>query len=565
MNNELKNQLTTALLSCPIVYIPHFHYHLIDDTLREVLRPKQGRRIFDGIDLESDVIEFDCGRNCVVDFETKDVSDYYPGYNDIKKLLRALLINDKLPQPSILLLKNFSSKLENEEVQSLLAMFACKYEKGDCDKATTIIIISPQEVSSLPKELEKYITIIEVKPPDQDEILDLLKAYPVSERHDFEENELRMDLCRTLQGLQYYEIKQILNSALVRTGMIITATTKRLALEEKKNIVRKSGIIEVVDPNESFDQIGGLDVLKKDLLRKATVYRNLNEAQSYNVPLPKGVLIIGMPGCGKTMIAKSVANLFGVSLLRLDVSRLMGKYVGESETNLRLALATAEAVHPCVLWIDEIEKAFAGSDGQNTGNSDMLVMRLMGHFLTWMQERTTPVFIVATANDVMRPEFMRKGRFDDVYFVDFPKEKERTEILRSMLEPYRTNRSSVFDFSAITDDACDVIIKDMEGTLGGFSGAEIKSVVNMVIEQKFVEYTRFSHQEKKSGNKRVPVTVADFKQVVEGMKDSVMASQVSKMDPETKQRHKTAIERIKEMQEKYHFKEATSHTPKKKK
>ena len=174
--------------------------------------------------------------------------------------------------------------------------------------------------------------------------------------------------------MQLYEIKQILYSALRLTNFIISKKTIDLSLEQKKNIVKKSGIIEVVDSDVSFEQIGGLEVLKDDLGRKAKIFTHLSEAQANKVNLPKGILIIVMPGCGKTMIAKSIAKAFGVSLLRLDVNRLMGKYVGESETNLRNALATAEAAHPCVLWIDEIEKAFAGSNGQNV---DMLVMRLM--------------------------------------------------------------------------------------------------------------------------------------------------------------------------------------------
>lgn len=560
MKSEFKNQLTTAILSYPIVYIPHFHYQFIDDTLREVLVPEQGRRIIDGVKLRKNVIEFDCGRNCVIHFVDKEPSDFFDNCDSIEALLRLFLESGNFAQPSILLLKNFSRQLEDPTIQSLLSMFAYQYERGVYDLATTVIIVSPQPVTTLPRELEKFITVIEIKPPDQEEIMELLDAYPVSARYRADEDERRLELCRTLQGLQYYEIKQILQSALTRTGMRISPTTKRLALEEKKNIVRKSGIIEVVDANESFDKIGGLDVLKEDLKRKSKIYLNLNEAHKNKVPLPKGILIIGMPGCGKTMIAKSVANLFGVSLLRLDVSRLMGKYVGQSESNLRLALATAEAAHPCVLWIDEIEKAFAGSDGQNTGNSDMLVMRLMGHFLTWMQERTTPVFIVATANDVMRPEFMRKGRFDDVYYVGFPKEKERAEILKSMLEPYRQNSAAVFDFSQITDDAIARIVEDMRGELGGFSGAEIKSVLDTVIEQKFVEYTNLSPEMKKTPDAIRKVTVDDFTRVAEKMKKSVMASHVSKNDSDKEYHDKTNIERIKEMQDKYHFKEATTPT-----
>lgn len=576
MKKELKNQLTTAILSCPIVYIPHFHYHFIDEALRDVLCPQQGSGLIDGVSsLKENVIEFDCGRNCVMDFESKDLSDNYPHYKNVVTLLQDLLINIRLPQPAVLLFKNFTSQLKDAQIQSLLATFAYQYERGDFDPATTIIIASPQPVTALPRELEKYITVIDVKAPDQDEIMALLAQCPVSARYETEEEDLRMDLCRTLQGLQYYEVKQILKSALVRTGMKISRVTKRLALEEKKNIVRKSGIIEVVDANESFDQIGGLEILKEDLERKAIIYRNLSEAREYNVPMPKGVLIIGMPGCGKTMIAKSVANLFGVSLLRLDVNHLMGKYVGESETNLRLALATAEAAHPCVLWIDEIEKAFAGTSGQN---SDMLVMRLMGHFLTWMQERTTPVFIVATANDVMRPEFMRKGRFDEVYYVNFPNKAERKEILLKTISLYKDDPSSIFDFSEIDSWIDDIVGNDVEfakvneskdpvkltgmtGAYGGFSGAEIKSVVNMVIENKFLEYRKMKEQaqdnEQSSDSIKVKVTRKDFEEAIDVIKDSVMANQRSKKDPDTKLREKTNIERIMDMQDKYHFREAT--------
>ena len=415
MKEEFQNQLTTAILSCPIVYIPHFHYKYIDKVLEEILCPKEGHKLFN-MSLSDQVIEYDCGRKRVVNFLTKKDHDDIPHYDDVVQLLKDVVTKNGFPKPIILLLKNFSLYLNDGEIQSLLASFAYQHEKGEIDKTSTIIIVSPIDVISLPKEIEKYITVVEIKAPTQKEIMEILNEYHVSNRcfNKEKKEEILMDLCRTLQGLQLYEIKQILDSSLIRTGKKISTKTKQLALEEKKKIVRKSGIIEVVDANEEFKQIGGLEILKEDLRRKAKIFKHLSEAQENKVTLPKGILILGMPGCGKTMIAKSIANEFGVSLLRLDVNRLMGKYVGESETNLRNALATAEAAHPCVLWIDEIEKAFAGTSGHN---SDMLVMRLMGHFLTWMQERTTPVFIVATANDVMRPEFMRKGRFDEVYFV----------------------------------------------------------------------------------------------------------------------------------------------------
>jgi SpoVK/Ycf46/Vps4 family AAA+-type ATPase len=532
----------------------------VDEILKEVIQPQDGHRIFD-LSFEDNVIEFDSGRNCIVKFESKKLDNDMSNYDDASSLLKDIVNRNKIQEPVLLVLKNFSSQLIDSEIQSLLASFAYQYEKGEIDKASTIIIVSPKEVTSLPKEIEKYITVIDIKAPDYDEIMELINEYPISARHTNNEAEVRTDLCRTLQGLQLYEIQQILYSALVRTGMKISAKTKRLALEEKKNIVRKSGIIEVVDANESFDQIGGLKILKDDLERKAKIFTHLNEAQANKVNLPKGVLIIGMPGCGKTMIAKSIANKFGVSLLRLDVNRLMGKYVGESETNLRNALATAEAAHPCVLWIDEIEKAFAGSNGQN---SDMLVMRLMGHFLTWMQERTTPVFIVATANDVMRPEFMRKGRFDEVYFVNFPNEEERKEILLKTLEAYRNDENSIFDFSEIPN--YDSIVKEMEGKYGGFSGAEIKSVVNMVIESKFVEYVDLKNQNPDDTSPiKVKIVEKNFSDAVSNIKDSVMANQKSKeyqeyIDGKKEQKNEsewTNIERIIYTQKRYHFREAT--------
>ena len=552
MKKEFQNQLTTAILSCPIIYIPHFHYKYIDEVLEVILCPKE-HKLFN-MSLSDQVIEYDCGRKRVVDFRTKKDHDDIPHYDDVIQLLKDVVTKNGFPKPIILLLKNFSPYLNDGEIQSLLASFAYQHEKGEIDKTSTIIIVSPVDVTFLPKEIEKYITVVEIKAPTQDEIMEILDGYNISKRcfKKDKEEEIRMDLCRTLQGLQLYEIKQILDSSLIRTGMKISAKTKQLALEEKKKIVRKSGIIEVVDANEEFNQIGGLEVLKEDMRRKAYIYKHLSEAQKNKVTLPKGILILGMPGCGKTMIAKSIANEFGVSLLRLDVNRLMGKYVGESEANLRNALTTVEAAHPCVLWIDEIEKAFAGTNRHNT---DMLVMRLMGHFLTWMQERTTPVFIVATANDVMRPEFMRKGRFDEVYFVNFPNEMERMDILRKIIDQYQ-DKNSIFDFSEIKDYS--TIVKKMEGILGGFSGAEIKNIVNMVIEKKFGEYLcmkALNHNSDKA--LKISIFEKDFSDAIDTVKASVMANQVSKEGPNVQCKDKTNIERISEMQARYNFRRAT--------
>ena len=559
MKQEFETQLTTAILSCPIVYIPHFHYEMLDATLVSILCSGEGHRTVD-LDSIEKVIEYDGGRNRVVSFMDKCEVNDFSGYKDAITLIMNFV--HKNLGVDILLLKNFAEQIQKNEVQSLLAYYAAQYEQGKRNPLNTVIIMSPQPVSTIPIEISRYITVIDIKAPTENEIMEELKLIPVSERNKGQEQELRIDLCHTLQGLQMYEVKQILHSALIRTGGKLSTKTKQLALEEKKSIVRKSGVIEVVDTDVCFKQIGGLDRLIEDLERKGKIYHNLSIAQKFHVALPKGVLIIGMPGCGKSMIAKSIASEFGVSLLRLDINRLMGQYVGQSEANLRSALATAEAAHPCVLWIDEIEKAFAGSNGQN---NDMLVMRLMGHFLTWMQERKTPVYIVATANDVMRPEFMRKGRFDEVYFVDFPDQEGRKQIFQMKIDRFKNDPESIFDFSDVKD--IDKIVgKDyFEGEYGGFSGAEIESVVNTVIEKKFVEYLNLSDDNKHAVTK-ISLTEQDFIDGAKSIKDAVMANQKSreyeeyKKHPDrVKNEHAlTNIERIKEMQEKYKFTPATN-------
>ena len=298
----------------------------------------------------------------------------------------------------IFLIKNSAELLRDISIQRKLQTIASKYERNEYPRELTIILVSPQPVESLPFEMEKLISVIEIPNPTELEIRNFIEdVIPVSKQFKIVSSELITDLTRTLQGLQHYEIEQIVRSTRIRTGDRLTEKTIQYALEEKKSIVKKSGIIDVVDCDISFDQVGGLQVLQQDLKQKAVLFKHLNEISKVKLPLPKGVLIIGMPGCGKSLIAKSIANEFGVSLLRLDINRLMGQYVGQSEANLRKALATAEAAHPCVLWIDEIEKAFSGI---REGNE--VTTRLFGNFLTWLQEKENSVFVVATANDISK-------------------------------------------------------------------------------------------------------------------------------------------------------------------
>ena len=520
----------------------------MDEVLHEIIHPLDGHRPIIDIDDDS-VMEFDMAQG-IVDFKDKKSISDLDAYSKINTFLTDVVNYDEhFDTERIFLFKNFSSSLTDTKIQSLIQTFAYKYERGDYDPLTTIIIVSSLPVSSIPIELEKYINVIDIMPPTMEEIENIVDEIEVSKQWTFREADLRLEFCRNLQGLQLNEIRQIIRSCLVRTGGKLTKQTIRLALEEKKGIVRKSGIIEVVDTNVSFDEVGGLDILKEDLRQKGKVFRHLNLAQSKKckITLPKGALIIGMPGCGKSLIAKAIANEFGVSLLRLDVSRLMGQYVGQSEENLRRALATAEAAHPSVLWIDEIEKAFAGGNNSG-GNNDMLVMRMMGYFLTWMQERKTAVYIVATANDVMRPEFMRKGRFDEVYFVDFPNASERRDIYQKKIEKYSNTETNptIFDFSSIT--SLDKIVNESVGSKvkdSGFSGSEIECVVNAVVEKKFIEYVdRLDNDENVDS---IAVTEKDILKVINEMKDSVLCNQKA----ESKNGELTAIQRINQLKTKF--------------
>ena len=560
--NEFKNQLWTCIQSCPIVYINHFHALYVDETIREILADN-------GLSTDT-IVEYDYGRDRIVRFGTKSLDNEMKSILGINTFLTAIIDNKIKDEESdnpvpkrLFFLKGmgYKSLTENENFLSLLQTFASKYEAGAYEYDTTIIIVSPERVETLPLSIRKFVTVLEIAPPVTDEIRELIKTMIGEKNYDNPRQKRAVeDMVRTLQGLQMYEVKQTLRTVLKLNNNRISDKAVRLALKEKKRIVKKSCIIEVVDTDISFDDVGGLQKLRQDLEVKSAIYNNLGDAEKYHIPIPKGILVIGMPGCGKSMIAQATANKFGVSLLRLDVSRLMGKYVGESEANLRLALATAEAAHPCVLWIDEIEKAFAGGNG-NSGDNDMLVMRMMGHFLTWMQERKTPVYIVATANDVMRPEFMRKGRFDEVYFVDFPTEIERAQILKVKIDKRypQDMKDKLFDFSEIGD--CRTVVKEMKGEYGGFSGSEIECVLNMVVEKRFQEFLR---EKEKADNQNfnpsiIKITKGDFADAVKTIKNSVMSNQKSKEKDEREYlRDKTSIERIKEMQETFNFVNASN-------
>ena len=262
--------------------------------------------------------------------------------------------------------------------------------------------------------------------------------------------------------------------AMSKNGTLTKEDTEMI-LKQKKLMVKKSGIVELVDSPESIDDIGGLNALKGYLTQKAKVFTDWTKAKQFGVTIPKGVFIVGMPGCGKSLCAKATASIFKKPLLKLDMGSMMGKYVGQSEENLRRAIKIAEAASPCILWIDEIEKAFSGVGGQ----SDIMT-RMFGYFLSWMQEKKTNVYVIATANnaDNLPPELKRKGRFDEIFCVNLPNSKEREAIFQVHI-----NKLKGKDCLKNVED---IDYLSLASKTDGFNGADIESVVNETVEQCFI-------------------------------------------------------------------------------
>jgi SpoVK/Ycf46/Vps4 family AAA+-type ATPase len=247
---------------------------------------------------------------------------------------------------------------------------------------------------------------------------------------------------------------------------------------EKQQIIRKSGLLEYYSTDETFAHVGGLSVLKDWLQKRALALTD--QARAFGLPAPKGILLLGVQGCGKSLCAKAVSSLWQLPLLRFDVGRMFGSLVGSSEENVRKAIAVAESVAPAILWVDEIDKAFAGSQGSAMTDGGTTA-RVFGTFLTWLSEKTAPVFVVTTANDISQlpPELMRKGRLDEIFYVDLPSEAERAEIFRIHLAK-RGRDPEKFDIPALVERSA------------GFSGAEIEQAVISALYDAFYTRTELS-------------------------------------------------------------------------
>ncbi|MEU9824113.1 AAA family ATPase [Micromonospora chersina] len=378
-------------------------------------------------------------------------------------------------EPGVLIFKDLHAaygggdRPRDPEVVRRLRDVAAAFKSGMV--ARTLVLVSP--VLQLPVELEKDVTIVDFPLPTEVEIRGVLEgmiaANSTSGRIRIAVDEVgREKLAKAALGLTLQEAENAFARAMVNDG-VLDLDDIALVHEEKRQIVRKAGLLEFVDVEVGLNDIGGLENLKRWLRKRDGSW--LAEAAEYGLPAPRGVLITGVPGCGKSLTAKAVAAAWGLPLLRLDIGRVFSGLVGSSEQNLRNAIRTAEASAPCLLWVDEIEKGFAG--GGSAGDSGTS-SRVFGTFLTWMQEKTEPVFVVATANNIenLPPELLRKGRFDEIFFVDLPTRAERESIWAVHINK-RLTRPAVAGELAVGGG----LLKELSELSQGYSGAEIEQAV----------------------------------------------------------------------------------------
>lgn len=335
----------------------------------------------------------------------------------------------------------------------------------------TLIVLSP--TLAVPEECKRQVAVVEWPLPTVVELVAMLDDFiaDLPSQVDCSLNGDREQVAKALCGLTWFQAQSVLATAVIATGRL-DKDAVQFIIQEKARLIKESGLLEFYQP-EGLPDIGGLDLLKSYLARRRRSFTD--KAREYGIPTPRGLLLVGVPGCGKSLACKSLASLWQLPLIRLDIGALMGSLVGQSEANLRQALKVAESAAPCVLWLDEIEKGLSGvqSSGMSDGGT---TARVFGSLLTWFQEKTAPVYVVATSNDIsaLPPELLRAGRFDEMFFVDLPNADERREIWSIHVAKAGRDTSS-FDLDALVQAS------------DGFTGSEIETAVGDALVNAFDE------------------------------------------------------------------------------
>jgi len=434
-SDELKLLLRSRY---PVIYIPTREEERVESAIAECAKQQGDRAVY------------------IWDF----VDGYQGNPNDTgfgkRNPLQALEFLEKLPvnAPAIFILRDFHRFLEDISISRKLRNLARSLKS----QPKNIVIISPQII--IPEDLSEIITVLEFALPSVEEIKIEIERIMASMGQKIE-GRFFDEIVRDCQGLSLERIRRILARAIASHGEL-QPDVLELILAEKRQTIRQTQILDFYPAQENISDIGGLDNLKEWLLRRGSAFSE--RARQYGLPHPRGLLLVGIQGTGKSLTAKAIAHHWHLPLLRLDVGRLFAGLVGESESRTRQMIQLAEALAPCVLWIDEIDKAFAGLDSKGDAGT---TSRVFGTFITWLAEKTSPVFVVATANNIqsLPPEMLRKGRFDEIFFVGLPNKEERRAIFNVHLSRLRAHNIKNYDIDRVAYETPD------------FSGAEIEQTL----------------------------------------------------------------------------------------
>jgi hypothetical protein len=422
----------------PLIYIPTYEEERVEALIKEEATNQGNRPVY-----------------------TWDFVDGYQGNpNDQgfgrRNPLQALEFLEKIPAnaPGVFVLRDYHRFLEDVAIARKLRNLARLLKS----QPKNIVLLSPRV--AIPDDLTEVLTVVEFPLPSATEIRAEVERLLLATGHS-PSGKFLDDLVRSCQGLSMDRIRRVLARAIATHGELLSEDVD-LVLEEKRQTIRQTQILDFIPATEQISDIGGLDNLKDWLLRRGGAFTE--RARQYGLPHPRGLLLVGIQGTGKSLTAKAIAHHWHLPLLRLDVGRLFAGLVGESESRTRQMIQVAEALAPCVLWIDEIDKAFSGLGSKGDAGT---TSRVFGTFITWLSEKNSPVFVVATANDIqaLPPEMLRKGRFDEIFFVGLPTQEERKAIFNVHLSRLRAHNIKSYDIDRLAYETPD------------FSGAEIEQTL----------------------------------------------------------------------------------------
>ncbi len=440
----------------PLIYIPTQEEERVETAIADSAKRQGNRAIY------------------IWDF----VDGYQGNPNDAgfaqRNPLQALDLIEKTPAnaPAIFILRDFHRFLEDVAISRKLRNLARSLKS----QPKNLVVLAAE--LTIPTDLSEVLTVVDfllpTVPEIQVEIERMLMATGVSLQPKTLE-----EIARCCQGLSMERIRRVLAKAIATHGSL-GAEDLDLILEEKRQTIRQTQILDFYPASETISDIGGLDNLKDWLLLRGSAFSE--QARQYGLPHPRGLMLVGIQGTGKSLTAKAIAHHWHLPLLRLDVGRLFAGLVGESESRTRQMIQLAEALAPCVLWIDEIDKAFAGADGRGDSGT---TSRVFGTFITWLAEKTSPVFVVSTANNIqtLPPELLRKGRFDEIFFVGLPTNEERKAIFAVHLNHLRPHNMAAYDLDRLAYETPD------------FSGAEIEQCLIEAMHLGFSQNRDFTNDD----------------------------------------------------------------------